>query len=522
MWDRWSVEFYDFLKPPPSLGEGMLGGFGDLHDRAARNGAQHGTPVLVTVSGFADPGVNLFFRVSPMKGRGARTWKRYAYTLVVWLNFLRVFGKGWREATARDVEAFKDWRLTDVRNDDRIKAVSFDTDRAALNTFYTWAWGKYGVQNPVSGVALASSSGGRSRQGVGPGGERRDGFRPAGSRGRQVKWMLRAPFEQWRDIGLRGYGFDGLRRAGWSGPNEDRDAVFVDGLYGTGLRLQEWGSVLDVEIPRSAGGRLPRAWLAAACVKGAKEGRWYRIPRAVLREIEGYADPLEGSRTQAVRRAQRRGTYERISYKRVVRGYNARNRLLYLESGGSLSVDVLGPDERRLLFRRTASGLEPLALWLSPNGMPKKFEGWEDTFTAANERIQRVWAQAGGEGLVPLWCRPHMCRHSFALKWYSLLSTVWQPQLDGFTEQELLDIREMFGGVWYALSLMLGHVDPSTTRETYLEPFTALQVDYLMELLDSEETQAVEVLIRTVAEQGGRTLTGVARPGAHVQMGGRA
>ncbi|MBD2834923.1 hypothetical protein ID871_30105 [Streptomyces pratensis] len=52
--------------------------------------------------------------------------------------------------------------------------------------------------------------------------------------------MLRAPFEQWRDIGLRGYGFDGLRRTGWSGPNEDRDAVFVDGLYGTGLRLQEW------------------------------------------------------------------------------------------------------------------------------------------------------------------------------------------------------------------------------------------------------------------------------------------
>ncbi|MEU9059100.1 site-specific integrase [Streptomyces sp. NPDC048430] len=436
MWDRWSVEFYDFLKPPPSLGEGTLGGFSDLHDRAARNGAQHGTPVLVTVSGFADPGVNLFFRVSPMKGRGARTWKRYAYTLVVWLNFLQVFGKGWREATARDVEAFKDWRLTDVCNDDRIKAVSFDTDRAALNTFYTWAWGKYGVQNPVSGVALASSSGGRSGQGVGPGGERRDGFRPAGSRGRQVKW--------------------------------------------------------------------------------------YRIPRAVLREIEGYIDPLEGSRMQAIRRAQRRGTYEKIPYKRVVRGYNARSRLLYLERGGSLSVDVLGPDERRLLFRRTATELEPLALWLSPNGMPKKFEGWEDTFTAANERIQRVWAQAGGEGLVPLWCRPHMCRHSFALKWYSLLSTVWQPRLDGFTEQELLDVREMFGGVWYALSLMLGHADPSTTRETYLEPFTALQVDYLMELLDGEETQAVEALIRTVAEQGGRTLTSVARQGAHVQTGSLA
>ncbi|MFI6730590.1 hypothetical protein NRF20_01390 [Streptomyces sp. R-74717] len=43
-----------------------------------------------------------------------------------------------------------------------------------------------------------------------------------------------------------------------------------------------------------------------------------------------------------------------------------------------------------------------------------------------------------------------------------------------------------------------------------------------MDLLDSEETQAVEALIRTVAEQGGRTLTSVARPGAGLQAGGSA
>ncbi|MFE4753223.1 hypothetical protein ACFRIB_23600 [Streptomyces mirabilis] len=64
------------------------------------------------------------------------------------------------------------------------------------------------------------------------------------------------PFEQWRDVGLSGYGFDGARRAGWRGRNEDRDVAFVDGLYGTGLRLQEWGSVLDVELLRSSTARL--------------------------------------------------------------------------------------------------------------------------------------------------------------------------------------------------------------------------------------------------------------------------
>ena len=35
-----------------------------------------------------------------------------------------------------DMEAFKDWRLTDLRNCGRVQPTSFDTDRAALNAFY--------------------------------------------------------------------------------------------------------------------------------------------------------------------------------------------------------------------------------------------------------------------------------------------------------------------------------------------------------------------------------------------------
>ncbi|MFD8075041.1 hypothetical protein ACFV3E_20630 [Streptomyces sp. NPDC059718] len=68
----------------------------------------------------------------------------------------------------------------------------------------------------------------------------------------------------------------------------------------------------------------------------------------------------------------------------------------------------------------------------------------------------------------------------------------------------------------------MGHADPSTTRDTYLEPFAALQVDYLMELLDGDEAKGIEALIRTVAERGGRTLTGVARPGVQPSAAGRA
>lgn len=523
----WSVEFYDFMSGSPGTVEG-LPGFGDLHERAALNGARHGTPVIVSGNGVADPRVNLFFRTGPMADAAPRTWRRYAYSLVVWLNFLRAVGRAWDKATVRDVEAFKHWRLTDQSNDGRVAPASFDTDRAALKTFYTWATARFGVPNPMPAVTGAARRHGyRIDDFLDPGRGGRDPLRPAGARRRQVKWMLRPAFEQWRDVGLRGYGLDGLRRPGWRGVNEDRDAAFVDGLYGTGLRLAEWASVLDVELPAdlSAGGtRFPKAWLSAACIKGRREGREYRIPRSVLRSVASYTDPVEGSRAEAVSRARRAGRYDGLPGTRIVAGYHWRRRTLAIEAGDGVRhvpADAVGPDERRRLFRRTADrGLEPVALWLGTDGMPKKAHGWEDTFGDANARVAEAWVAASFPALegqaredrkaqCPLWCRPHMARHSFALKWFSILSVAWASRVEGFAADELADLRDQLGDIWYQMAGLLGHAHPQTARDVYLEPFTGLQVDYLMALLDEDEAVAVNALVRSVAADSARVLAPV-------------
>ncbi|MFE9899058.1 hypothetical protein [Streptomyces achromogenes] len=235
-------------------------------------------------------------------------------------------------------------------------------------------------------------------------------------------------------------------------------------------------------------------------------------------------DEWEGSRAEVIRRAQRAGRYDRLTGVWIVTGYSPRTRELHLEgrSGSPVptALDVIGPDQRRLLFRRTPNGLEPLAIWLSHDGLPKKVGGWEDTFRDANERIADLWVDLAAETLTPeqrerrrkecpLWARAHMLRHSFALRWFLVLSLVWQPQVQGLSDEQLMDLREQFGDIWYALSILMGHAHPDTTRDYYLEPFTGLQVDYLMALLDEDEQAGVDALVRAAAADSGLVMRGV-------------
>ena len=48
----------------------------------------------------------------------------------------------------------------------------------------------------------------------------------------------------------------------------------------------------DVEPPPAGDAQLARAYHAAACAKGGRHGRAYRIPRSVLSQVEAYLDLL--------------------------------------------------------------------------------------------------------------------------------------------------------------------------------------------------------------------------------------
>jgi hypothetical protein len=109
------------------------------------------------------------------------------------------------------------------------------------------------------------------------------------------------------------------------------------------------------------------------------------MPLATLRGVLGYA---EGARAAAVRRAQAAGRYDRAD-SLLVAGATRSAALLEAGQGGARQKawNDLGPEDRLRLFRRTSQGLEPVALWLNEDGLPRDGHGWHHTFDTANARV---------------------------------------------------------------------------------------------------------------------------------------
>jgi hypothetical protein len=106
---RWTLGFYDFGRTWARVDD-LVPGFGDVRERARRNGA------------VADYIVNAFWRAPwpGAMGLKAGTVRRYAYSLKVWLDFLHAVGARWELAGREELSAFKRWRLSVEENPDRV------------------------------------------------------------------------------------------------------------------------------------------------------------------------------------------------------------------------------------------------------------------------------------------------------------------------------------------------------------------------------------------------------------------
>ncbi|MBS2545528.1 site-specific integrase [Catenulispora sp. NL8] len=445
----WQVHRYDLSRPGGELMELVARFAPDLPSWIRVRGVEDGQRFVVGPNGLPDLRINECLGSAKWRNLGERTRVSYTYSVVVWLNFLMARGADWWQATEDDAEEFVFWRMTDPANERRIAANSFSRDLAGLKKFYARMGKIHGVADPFEDIEA-----------------------PRAARQENVKWLDPAGYRRWRDLGVRGMGLDGCVDGWWRGRNEERDAAFCDGLFGTGLRVSEWASVVLPELPRFEPRRgYYTCLLADACAKGGY-GHAYWLPQAPMKAALGY---VEGPRAAAVRRAQAAGRYERLDGLREVSVAGLSSVTMTGPRGGTVkrAWNDVGPRTRLRLFRRTETGLEPLALWLNEDGLPRDGRGWQHTFDVANERIAAL-------GLTSFSATAHILRHSCALKWYSIGKLVFTSKLGHLDERERADFREQFGDTWHLVQTMLGHRSVETTKNTYLEPFRTLDVEILL------------------------------------------
>lgn len=439
--------------------EALLARVADVASWARGLGARDGQRFLIGPDGRPDARVNACLASAKWRNLSERTYRDYTYSVGVWLNFLVPSQVNWWEAVEDDAEEFLFWRVTDPANDERVQTNSFTRDLAALKKFYRWMH-RYGVVNPFDGFDA-----------------------PRAARHQDVKWLDPGGYRRWRDLGIRGMDLSGRPDRWWRGRNEQRDVAFCDGLYGTGLRVSEWASVVLPELPAYDRRRgYYTCQLADACAKGGY-GHPYWTPRWAMRAALNY---VEGARAAAVRRAQAAGRYERVEGRRLVLATRGTDEVTLEGVRGGTELkqwNDIGPRTRLRLFRQTPAGPEPVALWLNEDGLPRDGRGWEHTFDVANERIADL-------GLENFTCTARMLRHSCALKWYAIGKLVQAARLGHLTEDERRDFREQFGDVWHLVQTILGHRTVETTKGVYLEPFRTLDVELLLAHADGFPIEA--------------------------------
>jgi integrase len=446
----------------------------DVLRRAGQRLSQ-GQPILVAPDGQVDIRVNLWFESDQMRDNRPLTWEKYARALQLWLSFLSACGTEWDKVDRSAQHAFKAWRMTDPRNPRRVSPGTYKGNVIAIYQFHAWAAGEYGIPNPITmrearrrrpdgAVALEPETA------------------PSGTRDRDVKWFDPDGYRRYRDVGLLGLDVDGQDDRAFRGRNAERDGAFADLLFGTGLRLQEGGSLLTADLPPDDPGRSYYVCRVAGATAKGGYGRKFWMPRRSLLAALSYT---EGERAAAVRRARRAGRYDRLFgggaqvITRVLRARRLRVQAADAPTGET-SLDVLTPAVRRTLLLQGPDGLEPAALWLNEDGMPRDPHGWHHTFAAANARLER-------KGFTGFSGAPHMLRHSFALRWYSVGRLLYEAKFGHLTSEELRDFRAQFGNAWDLVQMLLGHQNPQTTREIYLEPFRSLDIELLF-MHTAEET----------------------------------
>lgn len=482
MVDRWQLHIVRQRRSKRKILNPILENWTDLESREHILGVGVGQPILLSPSGRPDRDVFRYLNSISFRMLSDQSQRSYATDMKVYFNYLHSQMNDWRSATTDDFLNYEFWRRRDPNNPRKISGSKFSRELAALYRFYAWQIGNNVIdRNPIQ-TKMVRRRNGSFEQSI--------SVSPTNIRRSNVKWLTSKAYRRWRDVGLGGYSSDGLRDKSWRGRNDGRNVAFADALWSSGLRLNEGASLLIFEVPQSNHDeKYIRGRVGEAVAKGGSK-RDFWISRNALDRIENY---INFDRNSAIERARSEGRYEELSGIIIAEKVNRKRELIFKDKNGhkgSLSLDEINQTMRAKIFYEGNQGIEPASLWLTEYGMPLLPSTWEAVFRAANLRCVSQ--------KLPIYCHPHMLRHSFALKMLVTLIHVFDRRM-GLSPEERREFRMLFGDPWVLVQTMLGHRSSETTRDIYLEPVTGLQVDFFLNDQQDDEFSINTLLSRIAA-----------------------
>ena len=353
----------------------------------------------------------------------------------------------------RDLQAYRSLRTQ--TQDKPVSDVTWAKEAGLLNQLYRWL---------VEQGHLRRRPLRMTRRG-------RNSLTPRLRPGMDIRHMTLAQYRYFRDVGLGGQLPDSQANNAFRGQAPLRNRAAADLALSTGMRPEEWSTVLLPEL--GVGRRRPGESVEFAVQACAKYGKYREIyvPPGAIDALENFLlierpEIVAASAKSLARRRRELLVVDHIDHDTgKLRGVLDGQRR-------TLAIAAMEPDLRRITVQENENGVEPLAVFVGHGGRMLGPSAW---YRIRCDAWMRMCAHAGHPDM-PLMPRRrwrwHDLRHTFALQLLSYL----ERQMDGDEPDAVARRRRhmaYLGGhikhnPLLIVSRRLGHASPTTTY-AYLE-----------------------------------------------------
>jgi integrase len=430
-----------------------------------------------------------WFRHLAYDDKDAKTLREYAYIVRRFVHFLQSRGRDLLEATESDFQAYRVLRTQ--AQDKPVGIAMWAKEAQLLNGLYGWL---------VEHGHLRHRPLRMTRRGNNP-------LTPRLRRGVDIRHMTLAQYRYFRDVGLGGQVPNGRASTRFRGRAPLRNQAAADLALSTGMRPEEWSTVLVPELRVAR--RRPGESLEFAVQACAKYGKYREIyvPTGAMDALDNFLlierpELVAASEKSLARRRRELFVVDYIDHETgKLRGVlNGQRR--------TFTMSAMGPDLRQITMQENGNGVEPLAVFVGHGGQMLGPSSWYRIRCDAWERMQ-AHAHHPEAPLMPRrrW-RWHDTRHTFALQLLSYL----ERQMDGDEPDAVARRRRhlaYLGGhikhnPLLIVSRRLGHASPATTY-AYLEytddPMNA--VDAALSAWTEHEGDTYAEIARRMLPEGG-------------------